>query len=199
MISLTSDIRTPYHGWPVGPKLLALCLFTLAIFYLKGIPASLVVMALVCAAYLAGGVAFARQGLRMMRPVLFFVVIIVVWHLVAGSMAEGVVIILRLLAAIAAANLVTLTTRLQDMLQVIENGLSRFGVSEKARRRLAVSIALVIRFTPVLTQKGGHLVESWRARSTRRPGWRLVLPFALLAVDDAEQTAEALKARGGVL
>ncbi len=199
MISLTSEIRTPYHGWPVGPKLLALSLFTLGIFFLDSIAASMIVMALVCAAYLVGGRTFAREGLRMMRPVLFFVAIIVVWHLVAGSAAEGAVIILRLLAAIAAANLVTLTTRLQDMLDVIQRGLSRIGVSETMRRRLAVSIALVIRFTPVLTQKGSHLVEAWRARSTRRPGWRLILPFALLAVDDAEQTAEALKARGGVL
>lgn len=199
MISLTSERRTPYHAWPAGPKLLGLSLFTLAIFYMDGIALSGAVMGAVILAYLLGGLGFAREGLRFMRPVLVFVAIILIWHIAVGRVAEGVVIILRLLAAIAAANLVTLTTRMEDMLDVIQRALARLGVPESARRRFALSIALVIRFTPVLVNKGGLLVESWRARTTKRPGWRLVLPFALLAIDDAEQTAEALKARGGLL
>lgn len=197
MISLTSEFRTPYHNWRAGPKLLGLSLFTFAIFYLDGILASLGVTALVALAYLLAGLGFARQGLRMLRPMLYFVVIIMVWHWMTDSMQDGVVIVLRLLAAIAAANLATLTTRLEDMLDVIQRSLARIGVPKTARRRFALAIALVIRFTPVLVQKGGHLVEAWRARSVKRPGWRLVMPMALLAIDDAEQTAEALKARGG--
>lgn len=199
MISLTSERRTPYHAWPAGPKLLGLSAFTLAIFYMDGIALSSAVMGAVIAAYLVGGLAFAREGLRFLRPVLVFVAIILVWHLAVGRVAEGVVIVLRLLAAIAAANLVTLTTRMEDMLDVIQRALAKIGVPPAARRRFALSVALVVRFTPVLVQKGGLLVEAWRARTVKRPGWRLVLPFALLAIDDAEQTAEALKARGGLM
>ena len=198
MISLTSDIRTPYHAWPAGPKLLGLSGFTLAIFYMDGVALSAAVVAAVCAAYLPGGLRFARQGARLMRPVFWFVAVIMIWHLAVGRTTEGAVVVLRLIAAIAAANLVTLTTRLEDMLDVIQRGLARLGVSQRTRRKLALSVALVIRFTPVLTQKGGLLVQAWRARTVKRPGWRLVLPFALLAIDDAEHTAEALKARGGL-
>lgn len=198
MISLTSEFRTLYHDWRAGPKLLGLSLFTFGIFYLDGIAAGAVVTGIVAAAYLAGGMGFARQGLRMLRPMLYFIVIILVWHWVTDSVLDGLVIVLRLLAAIAAANLVTLTTRLEDMLDVVQRALGWVGVPQIARRRFALAIALVIRFTPVLVQKGGLLVESWRTRSTKRPGWRLVMPMALLAIDDAERTAEALKARGGV-
>ncbi|MGH1353468.1 MAG: energy-coupling factor transporter transmembrane component T family protein [Thalassovita sp.] len=198
MISLTSEFRTPYHKWRAGPKLLALSLFTFGIFYLDSIAASLMVTALVALAYLVGGLDFARQGLRMLRPMLYFIVIIMVWHWVTDSVLDGLVIVLRLLAAIAAANLVTLTTRLEDMLDVIQRALAWVRVPETARRRFALAIALVIRFTPVLVQKGSNLIEAWRARSVKRPGWRLVMPMALLAIDDAEQTAEALKARGGL-
>ena len=81
---------------------------------------------------------------------------------------------------------------------MVQRGLARVGVPATVRRRMALSVALVIRFTPVLMQKGAALAEAWRARSVKRPGWRIVLPFALLAIDDAEQTAEALRARGGV-
>jgi len=37
------------------------------------------------------------------------------------------------------------------------------------------------------------------ARSRRRPGWQLVLPLSLAALDDADHVAEALRARGGTL
>jgi biotin transport system permease protein len=56
----------------------------------------------------------------------------------------------------------------------------------------------VIRFTPVLASKGAQLAQSWRARSAKRLSWRIVMPMTLLAIDDAEYVAEALKARGGV-
>ena len=34
--------------------------------------------------------------------------------------------------------------------------------------------------------------------AARRAGWRIVAPLALMALDDAEHVAEALRARGGV-
>jgi biotin transport system permease protein len=64
---------------------------------------------------------------------------------------------------------------------------------------LETAIPLVIRFSPVLIAKAGQLVEAWRARSRRRPGWQLVLPLSLAALDDADHVAEALRARGGTL
>ena len=59
------------------------------------------------------------------------------------------------------------------------------------------SVALVATVPEVLTDKAQMLMESWRARSRRRVGWRIILPFATLAIDDAERVAEALRARGG--
>ena len=40
--------------------------------------------------------------------------------------------------------------------------------------------------------------STWRARSPRRPGWQILMPVTLLAIDDAEHVAEALRARGGL-
>ncbi|MDX1780691.1 MAG: energy-coupling factor transporter transmembrane component T [Thalassovita sp.] len=197
MISLTSDVRTPFHTLPAGPKLLGLCLFTFAVFFLESIGGALAVTGLVGLSYLAGGVRFAFQGLRLMRPVFWVALIILAYHLAVGETAPGLVVALRLVAAVGLANLVTMTTRLDDMLAVVERLLTRVGMPQRTRHRIALAIALVIRFTPVLAEKGGALNEAWRARSVKRPGWRLVLPFALLAIDDADRVAEALKARGG--
>jgi biotin transport system permease protein len=198
MISLTSEVRTPYHHWPAGAKLLGLCLFTVITFYLEQSLVVLSVLLAVVLAYLPGGWRFLRQGVGLIRPVFWVSIIIMSYHLATRDVEAGLVVCLRLAAAVGAANLVTLTTALEDMLDVLERAMARLSVPRYIRRRIALSVALVIRFIPELTRKGGTLMEAWRARSTKRLSWKLLLPFALLALDDAEQVAEALKARGGI-
>ena len=63
--------------------------------------------------------------------------------------------------------------------------------------RIALAVALVIRFIPVLTERITLIRCAWSARSPRPPGWRLMVPAALAALDEAEHVAEALRARGG--
>lgn len=62
---------------------------------------------------------------------------------------------------------------------------------------LGCAIGLVIRFFPVLRSRADGLIETWRARSPRRAGWQLAIPITLLAIDDAEKVAEALRAPPG--
>ena len=109
----------------------------------------------------------------------------------------GVVIALRMLNAVALANLVTMTTKLEDMMEVAHRLLSPFARFGLKLRAIELAAAMVIRFTPVLAQKGAALAQAWRARSRRRAGWRVILPFMVLALDDADHVAEALRARGG--
>ena len=63
---------------------------------------------------------------------------------------------------------------------------------EFALAHAELAMALVIRFTPVLADKGRLLILAWRARSRSKPGWRIVLPFAVTAIDDAERVADIL-------
>ncbi|WP_272001969.1 energy-coupling factor transporter transmembrane component T [Roseovarius sp. ZX-A-9] len=198
MISLTSPVETRAHHWPAGAKLAALCVATMVLFAAQSLIFHLAVFAALLALYAAPGAVFLRAGLRRLRVLWPFLAIIFLWHLITQTPEQGAVIALRLLTAVGLANLVTMTTRLSDMIAVIRwlaTPLRRLGLSTAA---LELSIALVIRFTPALAAKGGQLAQSWRARSRRRPGWRIILPFALLALDDADHVAEALKARGGI-
>ncbi|QIE45868.1 energy-coupling factor transporter transmembrane protein EcfT [Pseudohalocynthiibacter aestuariivivens] len=198
MISLTSPVETRAHGWPAGAKLAALCAATMVLFAADGLVFHIAACATVLALYAAPGAVFLRAGLRRLRVLWPFLVIIALWHLITQSPVQGAVIALRLLTAVGLANLVTMTTRLSDMIAVVRwlaTPLRRLGLNTAA---LEISIALVIRFTPALAAKGAQLAQSWRARSQRRLGWRIILPFALLAIDDADHVAEALRARGGV-
>jgi biotin transport system permease protein len=147
--------------------------------------------------YALPGRSFLTTGLRHLRMLAPFILVIAIWHVWTNEIALGISIILRMLSAVALANLVTMTTKLTDMIDVIRvltKPLARFGLRADV---LELAIAMVIRLTPVLVDKGTRLTEAWRARSYRRAGWRIILPFTIIALDDADQVAEALRARGG--
>ncbi|CAM3273677.1 biotin transport system permease protein [Paracoccus aminovorans] len=199
MISLTSPVETRAHRWPAGLKLGALCVVSTVLFVAGGIAANGIALAAVLALYAAPGPAFLRAGLRSLRVVLPFVVLLLGWHGLTGDLRQGVLITLRMVTLVALANLVTMTTPLQDLVALIHRltaPLRRLGLRTGA---LEIAIPLVVRFTPVLVQRAETLAEAWRARSRRRPGWHLVLPLTLQAMDDADHVGEALRARGGAL
>jgi biotin transport system permease protein len=185
MISLTSPVETWAHGWRAGAKLGALCIATMVLFALDSVPGQGAAFAIMLALYAAPGAVFFRSGMARLRMLWPFLAIILLWHVITATPAQGAVIALRLVTAVALANLVTMTTRLSDMIGVVRwlaSPLRRVGIKTQA---LELGIALVIRFTPMLAAKGAALSRAWRARSPRRPGWRIVLPFTLIAIDDA--------------
>lgn len=198
MISLTSPVETRAHGWPAGAKLAALCIATMLLFGFQSLGWHLAFFATMLTVYALPGQKFLRTGLGLLWMLWPFVGLIVLWHLFTDDLAAGLVIVLRMLTAVGLANLVTTTTRLTDMMAVVQfvlTPLRRLGVNTRA---VELGMAMVLRFTPALVGKGRLLVLAWRARSRRKPGWRLVVPFAVLALDDAEHLAEALRSRGGV-
>lgn len=196
MLTLTSPVETPLHRVPAGVKLGALALFTAGLFTLQH-PVSLGLAALlVVALYASAGRVFAQHGLRMLRPVWPFVALVALWHGVTGEVAQGAMIITRMVTAIAAANLVTMTTRLSAMIALIERLATPLSPILPPRR-LALAIALVIRFIPVMSDRVAVIADAFAARSPTRPRWRLLAPTALAALDDADHVAEALRARGG--
>lgn len=197
MLTLTSPIETALHRWPAGLKLGLLAGFTLVLFTLPAPWGAPLLLGLLTLTYLALGRVIATEGLRLLRPLLPFLVFLLLWHLVLGDFSAGLGFCLRLIAAFGAANLVTMTTRLGDMLAVIER-LARPLAPLLPPRRLALALAMAIRFLPALTQRLAEIRLAWRARSPRAPGWRILLPATLAALDDAEQVADALRARGGV-
>lgn len=198
MISLTSPVETRAHRWPAGAKLAALCAATVILFAVETPFWHAAALTAVLALYALPGRLFFRVGLRRLAALWPFVALILLWHGLTQDVAAGLVIVMRMISAVGLANLVTMTTRLSDMMQVVRwlaRPLEVFGLRTRV---VELAIALVIRFTPVLADKGRMLILAWRARSARRPGWRIVLPFAVTAIDDAERVAEALRARGGL-
>ena len=196
MLTLTSPVETPLHRLPAGLKLAVLALFTAGLFVIRAPELLAVCLLLVAALHLPGGGVFWRAALAALRPLWPFVVVVLVWHIWTDAARAGAVVLLRMVTAVAAANLVTMTTRLADMLAVLETAFRPLSPILPPRR-LALAFALVIRFVPSLGDSIARLRAAWSARSPRRPGWRILVPATLSALDDADHAAEALRARGG--
>ena len=196
MVSLYVPGDSLLHRLPAGLKLILLALISAALMPVS----NPVILALVLAAALALYAALGREGLRqlrLIRPLLPILAIIIALHGLTGTMAEGATVALRLLAMVLLANLVTLTTRMDDMLAAIAplfRPLTLFGLSP---RRPALAVTLVLRFVPVLLAVFAGLSEAWRARTGRTTSWRLIAPLALQALMLSDHVAEALIARGG--
>jgi biotin transport system permease protein len=197
MLTLTSETRTWSHGVPAGAKFASLFAATALLLMLDGLVAQLAMLTGTGLLYLSAGWRFTREGARALRLVVVIALLVALWNAALGTPERGAVVALRLVTAVALANAVTMTTRLDETLGLVERLLSRLGVPAVYGRRFALAVALTIRFIPVLAAKAALLADAWRVRSPRRPSARIVLPMALVALDDAEHVADALRARGG--
>lgn len=187
--------RSLLHRLPAGVKLVALAVLSLLILPVT----DPVVLAMVLAAVVIVYAAFGRPGLqrilawRSLLPLLAVIFLLQAW---AASLEVAVASVLRIVVMVLIADLVTLSTRLQDMMDALAlplRPLARFGVDPA---RFALAVALVLRFVPVLLDSWRGREEAWRARSPGRPGLVLVGAFFSGALAMADQVAEALEARG---
>lgn len=198
MISLSSPVKAPWNAWRAGAKLAMLCVATTVLFVQSTLWFQVTAFLICVAIYAIPGRVFLSNGLRRLTFLWMFLAVIFVWHALTATLVDGAVIALRMLTAVALANLVTMSTKIAEMIDLINwllMPLRRLGLRT---RPFEIAIALVVRFTPVLVQKGSALSDAWRARSPKSPRWRIIFPFTVLAIDDADHVAEALRARGGV-
>ena len=198
MLTLAAPQKTIFHKISAGQKLLALCVVSTILFQIESLTVLACLTTAMVALYLSQGLSFAKFGAHMLWPLWPFVLIIVLYHGIINDIAEGGEIILRMLIAIALANLVTMTTPLNDMIDVLMRmlrPLNWIGISTKP---VALTSALFIRFIPTLIERGITMHAALRARSTGKSGWRIVVPLTLSVLNDAEHVANALRARGGV-
>ena len=198
MLALHSPHKTIFHRWPTELKLAFLLATTTLLFLIDSVLILSVLTSLPFAAAASQGRLFFEYMLKLLWPLWPLVAIILLWHSFTWQVDSGLRILLRMVAAVGFANLVTITTPMDKMIKVIFASLAplrRFGLRSE---RIAFAIGLFVRFTPVLIEKSAILAQAYRARTSKYGNWRIVLPLALIAMDDADHIAEAIRARGGL-
>ncbi|HEY5877477.1 MAG TPA: energy-coupling factor transporter transmembrane protein EcfT, partial [Nakamurella sp.] len=149
MIGLYLPGSSVLHRLSAGWKLLGLLLAVVGIVMLTA-PWQLGVAALL----VAGAFALARIGPRVVRdqlwPMRWFILFIAVFQVIFAGPERAVMVCGTLLLTVALAALVTLTTRVTEMLDVCQRLLGpfrRFGVDPD---RAGLVLALTIRCIPLM-------------------------------------------------
>lgn len=186
---------SPLHRFGAGWKLLALLVFAIVTFVLSA-PVSLVVCVLAAVgSYAVGRIPLRRvwQIGRFLIPLVAIVFALQWWML---DLARAETISLRLLATLAAANLFTLVTRVDDLVTSVERALSpfaRFGVRPE---RVGLLVGLTVQAIAALSTIATQVREAQRARGADRSLPAFAIPFLVRTLRHADDLGEALAARG---
>lgn len=187
--------QTWLHRVPAGVKLAGLALLSVLLLPVGDwrIPVgTLAMIAMVYAGF--GRVGMAR--LKVLRPLLPLLAVVGGVQAASGGWNAGAVVTMRLLAMLLLADLVSMTTTMSALLEVLTPAfrvLRPLGVNP---RKMALAVALVLRFVPVLLARWRAREEAWKARTCRRVPPRLVAAFVADILQLADRIAEALDARG---
>jgi biotin transport system permease protein len=186
---------SPVHRAPAGPKLLVLLVFVTLVVVRREVWWLTGACGLAALGFAVAHPPWGRvwQVLRLLLVLAVFVGGLQLW--LVGAQAAAVTV-LSLVAALAAANLFTLTTRIDAVVAAVERGLGplrRFGVRPE---RLGLLVGLTVQAVGTLAAIAGSVREAAVARGAGRSPTAFAVPFVVRTLRHADELGEALTARG---
>ena len=195
MLSLYVPGDSLVHRLSAGTKLLVLFAASAALFAVSGIAVHTIELAAIAVLFRIAGLPW-RDTLHQLRPALLFLVPIFLFHVFVTDWALGLETVLRIVVLLLLAVLVTLTTRLSDMIDVIERAarpLRHVGVNPS---KVGMMLSMVIRFIPLMVREAQEILEAQRARGLDRSAIALLVPLLIKTLKMADNLSDAIDARG---
>jgi len=183
------------HRATAGAKLAGLLAVSLALFLVPSQLAVFLSVPLAFAVYVSTGVPF-RSLMAQLRGPAILLGVIFLFHLVFGSLAEGVFTVARFATLILLASAVTLTTPVSEMAALVEWLLAPLRPLGVNPAKVGLSIALAIRFVPLISEEFRHIREAQAARGLAANPLALIVPLVIRTLKSADELADAIEARG---
>jgi biotin transport system permease protein len=188
------------HRTPAGWKLLGLAGLSVLVFAVPTLP----VVTGALAAVLVVGLVVARLPsavlVRQARTVLWWLIAILALHTLFTDVLTGTLTALRLLTLVLAAAVVTATTRVTEMVAVVERVCRPLQWVGVRPARIGLVIAMALRFIPLISERAQRIREAQAARGGSVRGQRglttMVVPLLVQVLQLAHTVSEALDARG---
>ena len=196
MIGLYRPGTSVVHRMSPGWKLLLLVVAILATVIFARTPVEIGCVAVVAALLFAVAGIPVKVAVAQLRPVVWMLAIIGIFQVVITTWQRAVVVCGVLVISVALAALVTLTTRVTDMLDTVTRllgPLRRFGVDPD---RVGLMLALAIRCIPLLAGIVHEVGEARKARGLQWSMTALATPVLVRALRTADAMGDALVARG---
>lgn len=207
MIPLYSPGGSPLHRTPAGAKLAALVVVGIAVSVWRD---SLWVAAAAWVMVMCGYLLAYQRGrgaaelLRRIWALKWLVLLIAVPQLIFVAPPEAAITTVRITAVVLLAGLFTLTTRVSAVMDLVLVGfrpLERLGLGRLGLTAERVALAMSLTMTAIPTVFGFYteIREARRARGAKLGPAGVVgatTPLLVMTLRHAEETAEALVARG---
>jgi biotin transport system permease protein len=137
---------------------------------------------------------------RQVRAVWVWLAALAVVTAIVGGVTSAALVTLRLLALVLAAAVVTATSRVSELVAVVERLCAPLRLVGVRPARIGLLVALTLRFIPLVAERADRVREAQAARGGTVRGVRglvtLVVPLLVQVLQLAHTTAEALDARG---
>lgn len=188
--------RSPVHRLNAGVKIVGLIAFILAVvFAARTLWSVTAAAAAVAAVFLLARIPLKTAAGQILpaAPIVAFFAAFQWWQTGFGAAA---VLFISLMTTIAAATLLTLTTRISDILQAVERGLApleRVGVPTES---VALAMSLTLRLIPLQLQTVREVLEARAARGAGLSLQAVGIPVLVRSIRRARALGEALLARG---
>ena len=141
-------------------------------------------------------VGLARALPEQVWSLRWLVAVLVVLQVLTAGWAAAVVVTGRVVVAVVLAGLVTLTTRVADLLDVFERMLRPLRRLRVDSERVALVLALAIRAVPVVAGLAAEVRDAQQARGLRGSVRAYAVPLVVRTLRHADALGEALIARG---
>ena len=195
MLGLYIDRDSPIHALAPGVKMLVLALSAVALIAVDDWRVLGAILAAVLALFAVARLP-AREVAAQLRPVLFLGLFFFAIHALLVTWQSGLVIVLRFTILVALAVLITLTTRISDMVDALERALRPLRVLGVNPAKISLMISLAIRFVPLLADLVREIQEAQRSRGLERSITAVAVPLIVKTLRMASVLTDAIEARG---
>ncbi|WP_455478735.1 energy-coupling factor transporter transmembrane component T family protein [Bartonella sp. B10] len=194
MISLYLPRDTFVHRLRPEIKLLLFIVCATVVFVVSSIIILSIFLFFVALLYGVASIPFSNV-LKQFKSMILFLIVILTFQVIFNSWFAGVEVVLRFIILILLASLVSLTTKVSDMVSTIEAGFKPFRCFGLNPSRLSTTLSMAIRFIPVISDKFNEVREAQRARGFETNIFALAMPLIIRTINMASEVAEALDAR----
>jgi biotin transport system permease protein len=183
------------HRSGAGVKLLGLLVFSTVL-----VAGRSPVTVLLCAAVVVGLYGIGGFGVRTLAaqlwPLRWIVLLLVPFQWWTAGWQTAVTVVGTIVVAVVGAALISLTTRVTDLLDVIARLLQPARAIGVDPERVALLLALTIRAVPVIAGTLQEARDARRARGLEHSTRALVTPVVVRTIRHADRVGDALAARG---
>ena len=196
MGSLYSEHMTWLHRVPAAIKLIFFALLG-ALQFLLDSPLVLTGSALACILLFASLGRAVYPARKLVTSVLLAGLLLVAFHAWMQQPMLGVVSALRLFSASLLGIALTVTTRSRDLLDVFERVLAPLQHVGIRTERLALQLAMMLRFTEHFFVLWKRLDDAHRVRTGKAGGFKILAPLTIKMLMSARRVADTLELRLG--